>query len=85
MYAMDNLDWKKKTLEGGSFHGTTAIITETKCGNDTAESQNTVLKVPRSSQYHRTLPDSPENEIPSCYVSSADRKTAKSLQNILPI
>ena len=25
VFAMDNLDWKKKTLEGGSFNATTAI------------------------------------------------------------
>lgn len=28
VFAMDNLDWKKKTLEGGSFNATTAIIIE---------------------------------------------------------
>lgn len=28
VFAMDNLDWKKKTLEGGSFNATTAIIVE---------------------------------------------------------
>ncbi|KAF3854194.1 hypothetical protein F7725_022249 [Dissostichus mawsoni] len=28
VFAMDNLDWKMKTLEGGSFNATTAIIIE---------------------------------------------------------
>ena len=28
VFAMDNLDWKRKTLEGGSFNATTAIIIE---------------------------------------------------------
>lgn len=30
VFGMDNLDWKKKTLEGGSFNATTAIIIENK-------------------------------------------------------
>ncbi|KAK5916166.1 hypothetical protein CesoFtcFv8_001688 [Champsocephalus esox] len=28
VFAMDNLDWKMKTLESGSFNATTAIIIE---------------------------------------------------------
>lgn len=28
VFAMDNLDWRKKTLDGGSFHATTAIVIE---------------------------------------------------------
>ena len=28
VFAMDNLDWKNKTIEGGSFHATTAIAVE---------------------------------------------------------
>ena len=28
VFAMDNLDWKKKTLDGGSFNVPTAIIIE---------------------------------------------------------
>ena len=28
VFVMDNLDWRKKTLDGGSFHATTAIVIE---------------------------------------------------------
>lgn len=30
VFAMDNLDWKEKTLGGGSFHATTALIVENR-------------------------------------------------------
>ena len=34
VFAMNNLDWKKKTLEGGNFNATTAIIIENPDSSD---------------------------------------------------
>ena len=36
VFAMDNLDWKRKTLEGGTFNATTAIIVKNVTSDEDA-------------------------------------------------
>ena len=50
---IDKFDWMNKTLEGGSFHATTAIIIEQQ---DT-EHQTSTVSVPNTATRRRTLDD----------------------------
>lgn len=80
MFALDNLDWRKKTLDGGSFHATTAIVIE-NTGNTTT--QTSKVNVPTTSIWRsRTLADISDEAMPAEYVTTRDRLTSRSLQNI---
>ena len=67
VFAMDNLDWKKKTLVGGSFNATTAIIIENK------ETVQASARVPTStSDRRKTLSDVADPPASMCYISAAE-------------
>ena len=79
VFAIDNLDWMNKTLEGGSFHATTAIIIEQQ---DT-EHQTSTVSVPSKSTRRRTLDDVQEKTSTQQYfVSAKEKQKARSLYNI---
>ena len=79
VFAIDNLDWMNKTLEGGSFHATTAIIIEQQ---DT-EHQTSTVSVPSKSTRRRTLYDVQESTSTQQYfVSAKEKQKGSSLHNI---
>ena len=76
---MDNLDWKKKTLEGGSFNATTAIITE----NQKIERAQEATRLPTStSDKIKTLSNVEDPPFSKCHISAKDWQTTRSLQHI---
>ena len=80
VFAMDNLDWKKNTLEGGSFNATTAIINE----NQEMERVIEGVRVPTSTFYKRkTLSDVATPTTSRCFMSAKDRQRSRSLENII--
>ena len=80
VFAMDNLDWKKNTLEGGSFNATTAIINE----NQEMERVIEGVRVPTSTSYKRkTLSDVATPTTSRCFMSAKDRQRSRSLENII--
>ena len=79
VFAIDNLDWINKTLEGGSFHATTAIIIEQQ---DT-EHETSTLSVPSKSTRRRTLDKVQEKTSTQQYfVSAKEKLRGRSLHNI---
>ena len=79
VFAMDNLDWKNKTLEGGSFHATTAIIIE----HQDTEKPSSTVSVPSKSTRRRTLHDDQEKTSTQKYfVSAKEKQKGRSLRNI---
>ena len=81
VFAMDNLDWKKKTLEGGSFHATTAIIIEPP-EPEAATHEPEVVSIPISTSRRRTLLNIAETSKSTCHVTAKDRLKGRSLSNI---
>jgi len=79
VFAMDNLDWKKKTLSGGCFNATTAIVIETPSLTPDAVRANVYVKTTTSRA--KTLPDISEPAIPECFVSKRERLESRSLGN----
>ena len=84
VFAMDNLDWKKKTLEGGSFNATTAIIIEPSDDRDVGAAQTSV-SILTSSSRRNTIPSVEEPNLPNCHVSASDRQKSRSLSDIQSI
>ncbi|XP_034038500.1 uncharacterized protein LOC117521252 [Thalassophryne amazonica] len=81
VFATDNLDWKMTTLEGGSFHATTAIIIE----NPVSESREPRgLCVPTSGT-QRALHDIPDAPTTVCHISAKDRQKSRSLVQITSV
>jgi len=78
---MDNLDWKKNTLEGGSFHATTAIIIENCEGEPVARNLRGVSVPSCTSGRKKTLPVVPMPAISACHISARDRKKSRSLDS----
>lgn len=78
IFAMDNLDWSKKTLEGGSFHATTAIVIE-NCESNVPPNNPLVIT---STGSKKTLETVSENTQTVCNLSSKDRQRARSLAHI---
>ena len=76
VFAMDNLDWKKKTLEGGSFNATTAIIIENK---ETMTVQASARVPTSTSDRRKTLSDVADPPASMCYISAKDRQSSRSL------
>ena len=85
VFAMENLDWKKKTLEGGTFNATTAIIVE-NIGSVTCEEaarRFSDVRIPDAASCRRkTLSCISNTTIPVCYISARDRQTSRNLTNI---
>uniref|UniRef100_UPI00358F52E3 uncharacterized protein isoform X1 n=1 Tax=Myxine glutinosa TaxID=7769 RepID=UPI00358F52E3 len=83
VYAMDNLDWKKNTLEGGTFNATTAIIIENPVMSSTLITHPDNISLPTSSlSRKKTLSGVSETNIPNCHISASDRRNSRSLCNI---
>ena len=62
---MDNLDWKK-TLAGGSFYATTAIVIQNQVtANQSMREEGVTLSVPTSGS-QKTLSDVPNAAFPVC-------------------
>ena len=70
VFAIDNLNWTNKTLEGGSFHATRAILIEQQ---DT-DHQTSTVSVPSKSTHRRTLDDVQEKTSTQQYFVSAKEK-----------
>jgi len=73
VFAMDNLDWKKKTLGGGSFNATTANIIENLLTvNRSMREEGVTLSVPTSGS-QKTLYDVPTHN--SCVLHICQGQT----------
>ncbi|KAK1874950.1 2-C-methyl-D-erythritol 4-phosphate cytidylyltransferase [Dissostichus eleginoides] len=79
VFAMDNLDWKMKTLEGGSFNATTAIIIENQ---KIVRVQEGARFTTSTSDRKKTLSDVTDLPAPMCHVSAKDRQRSRSLEHI---
>ena len=77
LFAIDNLDWNKKTLEGGTFNSTTAIIIE-----QSTTLPGTKVSVSTTCTRRRTLPHVQEAILPQCHISASDRQKSRSLSNL---
>ena len=79
VFALDNLDWRKKTLDGGSFHATTAIVID----NQSSVSSNTTTCVPSSSSTRRqSLGNVPEKPMSHINITQKERQKSRSLESI---
>ena len=65
VFAMNNLDWKKKTLEGGSFNATTAIIIENTDSSDNDQHAKAVTISTSTPEQRNILPSGPSTSIPT--------------------
>jgi len=74
-FTMDNIDWKKNTLGGGSFNATTAITVNERGGCDA------LCPI----FWKSTLGDVPNTEFPVCYISAKDRQKSRSLSSIIDV
>ncbi|KAF3844264.1 hypothetical protein F7725_013605 [Dissostichus mawsoni] len=79
VFAMDNLDWKMKTLEGGSFNATTAIIIENQ---KIVRVQEGARLATSTLDRKKTLCDITDLPAPMCHVSAKDRQRSRSLEHI---
>ena len=80
---MDNLDWKKKTLEGGSFNATTPIIIENPEDSSSQARRGVILSTPTSER--RTLSNVHDTTFPACQISANDRQKSRSLGSIMDV
>ena len=71
--AMDNLDWKKKTLEGGSFNATTATIIENPDSSDNDQHTKAITISTSTPEQRKTLHSVPSTSIPTIRISAKDR------------
>ena len=85
VFAMDNLDWKKKTLEGGSFNATTATIIETPDSSDNDQHAKAITISTSTPEQRKTLPSCPSTSIPPIHISAKDRQISRSLGNIVHV
>ena len=69
---MDNLDWKKKTLEGGSFNATTAIVIENPVPADYDQHAKAITISTSTPEQRETLPSGPTTSIPPIHISAKD-------------
>ena len=84
VFAMDNLDWKNKTIEGGSFHATTAIAVENINLQEWPTSTNNP-NITTSKDRRRTLTRVPMTVTPDCSLSALNKKKARSVENITSV
>lgn len=80
VFAMDNLDWRKKTLDGGSFHATTAVIIENI--KDATPRTNKVNVPTKSGARSKTLSNINDETFVASDVTARDRRSSRSLQDI---
>ena len=74
VFAMDNLDWKKKTLEGGSFNATKAIIIENPDSSDNDQHAKAITISTSTPEQQNTLPSGPSTSIPIIRISAKNRQ-----------
>ena len=85
VFAMDSLDWKKKTLEGGSFNATTAIIIENLDSSDNDQHAKAITISTSTPEQRKTLPSGPSTSIPPIHISAKDRQISRSLGDIVNV
>ena len=73
---MDNLDWNNKTLQGGSFHATTANIIQNP-QSDRPQNNPKITRIPSSTGISRVraLHKVPEVEKSACHVTASDLRS----------
>ncbi len=79
VFAIDNLDWFKKTLQGGSFNATSSIIIQ-NVDNDEQDVDLQTFKLTSSRKRSMTPDRKPDR--PPFFVSPPERKRARSLTEI---
>jgi hypothetical protein len=80
VYPIDNLDWTKKTIEGGSFNATTSMIIQNLYEED--EQVNVSYNLSLQSSKHRTPTSTVNFDKTNFFVTPAERKRSKSLEGI---
>ena len=85
VFAMDNLDWKKKTLEGGSFNATTAIIIENTDSSDNDQHAKAITISTSTPEQQKTFHSGPSTSIPTIRISAKNRQISRSLGNIMHV
>ena len=74
VFALDNLDWKKKkTLQGGCFNATTTIIIENPDSSDNDQHAKAITISTSTPEQRKTLPSGPSTSIPNIRIS--EKKT----------
>ena len=74
---MDYLDWKKNTLEGGSFNATTAEDSSSQAR------QSVTVSTPTSER--RTLSNVHDTTFAACHISANDRQKSRSLGSTMDV
>ena len=82
---MDNLDWKKKTLEGGSFNVTTAFIIENPESSDNDQHAKAITISTSTPEQRNTLHSGPSTSIPTIRISAKNRQISRALGNIMDV
>ena len=82
VFPIENLDWFKKTLEGGSFNATTYMIIQNIDEEDYIAGNVSYKLYAGSSKAHRTPSTKTTANRSTFYVSSSERKKSKSLGDI---
>ena len=73
VFAMNNLDWKKKTLES-SFNATTAMIIEKTDSSNNDQHAKAITISTSTPEQRKTLPSGPSISIPTiCIKQKIDR------------
>ena len=83
VFAMNNLDWKKKTLEGGSFNATTAIIIKKPDSSDNDQHANAITISTSTPEQRKTLPSGPSISIPTICISEKEGQISRSIGNLV--
>ena len=80
IFAMDNLDWRKKTLEGGTFNATTSIVVQ----NTNCQEVHQDVRVPSSSctNYKRSLPELRKTTMAPLNITKKERQRSRSLESV---
>ena len=83
VFVMDNLDWKKKTIEGGSFDATAIIIENPE--DDTVPVIKPIL-VPPTTDRRKTIDQIPDEKSGDAYeLTVKARLKGRSLQHITSV
>jgi len=82
---MDNLDWKKGTLEVGSFNATTAIAIENPERSVRSHKLDSVSFPTSSSDRRKTLSVIPESVACVCHISASDKHKSISLSGTVDV
>ena len=86
VFAMDNLDWKKKTLEvHGSFNATTAFIIENPDSSDNDQHAKAITISTSTPEQRNTLFSGPSTSIPTIRISAKNRQISRALGNIMDV